>query len=208
MKDAPSVRRRRAIASVDLGELKLQAEQRSAAAGLTLSAWLRPLVQRALTDHEPTGEPSASPSTAMPEGPARRLWMDPDLAAQVDAMCQAGGFRTRVALLRALLAGHRGTTSDVASHLGDAITQLTTSNFQLVGLGRNLNQIAKSLNTYPGKTTLAERRAIEQAVETIRAHLELSARVVGDLRPLIRTPKPTSKAPVRRRPRGKEVMHG
>jgi hypothetical protein len=68
----------------------------------------------------------------------------------------------------------------------------TITNYELAGLGRNLNQVARSLNAYPGRTTAAEREAIAKAVAAVRAHLEVAANIIGSLPQRTRARKPSA----------------
>lgn len=116
-----------------------------------------------------------------------RAWLDADLTADLDAITQTGGFRNRSAALRGILknVGLAGSDSSTA----DAVRALGVSNHHLVAVGRNINQIAKALHALPGQTTAAERIELEEAVKAIHQHLNVASRLVGELRPMLKTEK-------------------
>jgi hypothetical protein len=60
---------------------------------------------------------------------------------------------------------------------------LVQSNYELRALGRNLNQIARSLNAYPGKVTASERNELASLAAHIDAHVRKSASVLLALNP-------------------------
>lgn len=193
MDDAASSPARRSVTSVDLGELKPQVALASAAAGVGPSTWLRELVRRELHAHGAVH----SKAPAVPETPAPhpdrtavyRAWLDADLTAKLDRVTEQGGFRTRAAALRGLL---EGVAMSGGSSTGDAVHALGLSNHQLVAIGRNINQIAKSLHAAPGKTGASERIALDAAVSAIHKHLELTAVLVGELRPMLKSKRDKS----------------
>lgn len=176
--------RRRAIASVDLGDLKAEVTQRCAAASQTPSTWLRALIQRELAS-DPTRPPKPLPRPR--RAVTYRPWLEAELVDKLDRLCATSGFRSRTAAVRAVLDGVNVGAG--GGGLGEAVTALSLSNHQLVALGRNLNQVARSLNAYPGKTTVADRQALERTGTAIRAHLEQASRLLAELRPMLKPPK-------------------
>lgn len=178
------------VTSVDLGELKPQVVALSAAVGLGPSTWLRELVRREV---EGGGAPTDAGVVTVPKAKSPavyRAWLDADLTAALDAITQTGGFRNRTAALRAILknVGLPGSGSSTA----EAVRAMGISNHHLVALGRNLNQIAKALHAAPGKTTSAERIELEEAAKAIYKHLEVASRLVGELRPMVKTKQETA----------------
>ena len=186
MEDAAPQAVRRSVTSVDLGEMKGRVVALSAAAGVGPSTWLRELVRREVEGAAISGaEPGDALVQACAAKPVYRAWLDANLTAGLDEVARRGGFRNRTAALRALVKGV--SASSAASSTGEAVRALGVSNHQLVVIGRNVNQIAKALHAAPGKTTAAERIELEEAVRAIHRHLDLAARLVGELRPMLKT---------------------
>ena len=201
----------RATTNVDLGPLKPAVASASAAAGQRPSDWIRAAIQARLNAAELTDAADAADAADAPAPPepdaaterhAYRAWLDARKTAKLDQLVQLSGRRSRSAVLGALIegvdlgiadviGGNDGNDGNSNATLADATQALTRSNHELVACGRNLNQVAKSLNTYPGKTTVADRMAIEQAAKAVQAHLPRAARLVADLLPLV-TPRPVS----------------
>jgi hypothetical protein len=123
-----------------------------------------------------------------PRGPGvYRAWFDAQQTAKLDLIVARTGRRSRIKALHALLDGVPIGAPASAANLGQAVQALARSNHELVAVGRNLNQVARSLNAYPGRTTTAERMAIERVLAAVRSHLEEAARVVAELRPQLKT---------------------
>jgi len=66
----------------------------------------------------------------------------------------------------------------------DVFGQLVQSNYELRAIGRNVNQIAKSLNLYPGKITDAERKALAAVPARLAEHTEGLAKALRDVSPV------------------------
>jgi hypothetical protein len=123
-----------------------------------------------------------------PRGPGvYRAWFDAQQTGKLDLIVARTGRRSRIKALHALLDGVPIGAAASAANLGQAVQALARSNHELVAVGRNLNQVARSLNAYPGRTTTAERMAIERVLAAVRSHLEEAARVVAELRPQLKT---------------------
>ena len=190
----------RATAHIDLGPLKGAIAAQSAARRMTPSAWIRETLAARLatqdravldTQAQPSAEPSADQTTD-PTPDYQALFTRAE-AAKLDAIVSSTGRRSRIAVLRALLDGvDLGTQGQAPSTTGatlfDATQALRSSNFALVPVGRNLNQVAKSLNAYPGKTSTAERMTIEQTVSAVSKHLDRAARLIAAVAPLVKSP--------------------
>ena len=185
MENAASTSPRRVVTSVDLGELKPQVVALSAAAGVGPSTWLRELVRREVEGGAARADTGVLAAPKAKSQSVYRAWLDADLTAELDAITRTGGFRNRTAALRAILknVGLQGTDSSTA----DAVRAVGVSNHHLVAIGRNINQIAKALHAAPGKTTASERIELEEAAKAIHKHLEVASRLVGELRPMVRT---------------------
>lgn len=175
---------RRVTTSVDLGELRARLVEVSNAAGLGPSTWIRDLVRRELSAEGPPAVTKPDAGVPASEG-VYRAWLDAELTAKLDLMTKRGGFRTRVATLRALVEGVNVGDSNVS--LGDAVEALGASNHRLVAIGRNVNQIAKALHGAGGKATTADVLALDDALRVIHGHVDLAANLVGELRPLFKS---------------------
>lgn len=180
---------RRSTLNVDLGPLRAAVDAASRQAEVKPSAWVRQAVQRAL---DGSGEGFAMPAGKQETDPDRgegvyRAWFDADQTTKLDLIVARTGRRSRIKALHALLDGVQVGAEASAANLADAVEALARSNHELVAVGRNLNQVAKSLNAFPGKTSVADRMAIERVLATTRGHLEVAARVVAELRPTVKT---------------------
>ena len=65
----------------------------------------------------------------------------------------------------------------------EAMQAITASNRELMALGKNVNQIARSLHQYPGKTTDRERVLLRALPELIQQHTETVAKWLLDHNP-------------------------
>jgi hypothetical protein len=168
----------RGLLTVDLRELKPQVETHAKARGERASSWLRRLVERELASPEPASEslpsPGEDPSSVVKTTlriEARALARLAEQAA-LEGVTRARWIERRVFDQTAAVAL---TPSDVEA--------LTRSTYELAGIARNLNQIARSLNTHPGLTTRGERQTIASAVDLARAHVDLASTFVASLGP-------------------------
>ena len=189
MKDAVLSSARRSITSVDLGELRAGVTAASAAAGVGPSTWLRDLVRRELSSASST-TPTA-PTPVEETSGVYRAWLDAAATATLDRITQAGGFRSRAAALRGLLDGvnvNVGTRGTVG--IAEAVHALGLSNHQLVAVARQMSELAKAAASGSSKQpTVVDRLALNQSLQSIRAHLDLAAILVGELRPMLKSRK-------------------
>ena len=156
----------------------------SAAAGLGPSTWIRELVRRELSSEGLAAITKPDSRVPATEG-VYRAWLDAELTTKLDVLTERGGFKTRVATLRALVKGVNVGDSNVS--VGDAVKTLGASNHRLVAIGRNVNQIAKALHGVGGKATTADVVALDDATRAIHKHLDLAAALVGELRPMFKS---------------------
>jgi hypothetical protein len=72
---------------------------------------------------------------------------------------------------------------------------LVKSNAGLAPIGRNLNQVARALNTYPGPMSSADRQNLAEVAQRVSEHLELVSEVLNAIRAprirLVRSGEPT-----------------
>ncbi|HSW15715.1 MAG TPA: hypothetical protein VLJ86_00700 [Ramlibacter sp.] len=187
---------RRATINVDLGVLKAAVEARSAAAGVKPSAWIRDAIQARLEAADGPSEAAGDAPIGVP-GKVYRPDLDSRAVAKLDELRMSSGRRTRLGVLKALIDGvdlgvAKGAAAPGVRNLSDAVQELIQSNHQLVAVGRNLNQVAKSLNLYPGRATTADRLVIERAVEVVGQHLEVASKLLAEVRPQVRLKGETS----------------
>ena len=186
--------------TVHLGDLRPRLVAAAAVAGVGPSTWLRDLVRRELDAVAPASASQPSPE-ADTSSAVYRAWLNADLTAQLDVRRERDGFRSRAAVLRALISGV-GITGDVdASTVGeksavgpssrpaalrDAVDVLGASNHQLVGVARNVSSIAKILREGNGATRVIDRIRLEESVDAINSHVRAASELLGDLRPLLK----------------------
>lgn len=208
---------RRSLTSVDLGDLRPQVDAACAAAGIGPSTWLRDLVRRELTKATPAGsdtpskyDPSSEP-TPEDRTPTYRAWLDAAATAKLDRITEASGFRTRAAALRGLIEGvnvdmptsrfsglQNALPSAQKARPGvcEAIQALGTSNHHLVDTARQLRDLGKLIAAADkANLTAAVGASLGQAVQATHKHLEVAAKLVGELRPMLKTQKPQPQEP-------------
>ena len=153
----------RATLHVDVGpELSARVRAAAAAGGRTPSEWTRELLQRELRQETAQEAASADTGHQQQSGPAAsaaapgRLVLDAELASLLQQVQAQGQFRTRPAALRLVLRHFIGQGPTPAAEpvdatpLKDGVAALMRSNHELLPIGKNINQIAKSLNAMQG----------------------------------------------------------
>jgi hypothetical protein len=68
---------------------------------------------------------------------------------------------------------------EAAGALRDALVK---SNATLAPIGRNLNQVTRALNTYPGQVSLADRENLAEVARRVLEHLELASQLLHAIR--------------------------
>ena len=184
----------RATLHVDVGpELSARVRAAAAAGGRTPSEWTRELLQRELaqeavsadTGHQQQSGPDAS---AVAPG---RLVLDAELASLLQQVQVQGQFRTRPAALRLVLRHFIGQGATPAAEsvdatpLKDGVAALMRSNHELLPIGKNINQIAKSLNAMQGGFRNTDTKNLQVFAQAVREHVEQAARVVASIRALV-----------------------
>lgn len=184
----------RATLHVDVGpELSARVRAAAAAGGRTPSEWTRELLQRELaqeaasadTVHQQLTGPDAS--AAAPG----RLVLDAELASLLQQVQVQGQFRTRPAALRLVLRHFIGqgptpaAESVDATPLKDGVAALMRSNHELLPIGKNINQIAKSLNAMQGGFRNTDTKNLQAFAQAVREHVEQASRVVSTIRALV-----------------------
>jgi hypothetical protein len=177
----------RATLHVDVGaELSARVRAAAAAGGRTPSEWTRELLQRELaqeagsadTGHSAARVEASTPSSAAAPG---RLVLDAELASLLHQVQSQGQFRTRPAALRLVLRHFIGQGSTPAAEpvdatpLKDGVAALMRSNHELLPIGKNINQIAKSLNAMQGGFRNTDTKNLQVFAHAVREHVEQAA---------------------------------
>ena len=184
----------RATLHVDVGpELSARVRAAAAAGGRTPSEWTRELLQRELaqeTASADTGHQQQTRPDASAAAPGR-LVLDAELASLLQQVQVQGQFRTRPAALRLVLRHFIGqgptpaAESVDATPLKDGVAALMRSNHELLPIGKNINQIAKSLNAMHGGFRNTDTRNLQVFAQAVREHVEQASRVVATIRALV-----------------------
>lgn len=184
----------RATLHVDVGpELSARVRAAAAAGGRTPSEWTRELLQRELAQEAAsadTGHQQQSGPDASAAAPGR-LVLDAELASLLQQVQVQGQFRTRPAALRLVLRHFIGQGSTPAAEpvdatpLKDGVAALMRSNHELLPIGKNINQIAKSLNAMQGGFRNTDTKNLQVFAQAVREHVEQAARVVASMRALV-----------------------
>lgn len=184
----------RATLHVDVGpELSARVRAAAAAGGRTPSEWTRELLQRELAQEAAsadTGHQQQSGPDASAAAPSR-LVLDAELASLLQQVQVQGQFRTRPAALRLVLRHFIGQGSTPAAEpvdatpLKDGVAALMRSNHELLPIGKNINQIAKSLNAMQGGFRNTDTKNLQVFAQAVREHVEQAARVVASMRALV-----------------------
>ena len=170
--------------NVRLADLSEPATAAAANSGMTVSEWIRRAVAESLKrpmqgtvpDMGPSTGPSTSPSTGT--GSKHRLVLRmpaADLARWRTEAQQHGLSLNQYIVLQ------MSVTGDAARRIAVAVETLRGSTVALAAVGRNLNQITRSWNTYPGQSTAGERALLAQACAATNAHRSAAARLLADL---------------------------
>jgi hypothetical protein len=187
--------------SVRLDDLHEQVLAAAMASGVGPSTWLRDLARRELSAGV-SSSPSAEAVDSEASAAVYRAWLSADLTAQLDLRRKRDGFRSRAAVLRALISGVGITAGgDVAAPrdeaaagplgrpatLRDAVDVLGASNHQLVAIARNVSVIAKALRDGDGAGRVIDRIRLEESVTAVRTHIQVASVLLGVLRPLLKS---------------------
>lgn len=185
----------RATLHVDVGpELSARVRAAAAAGGRTPSEWTRELLQRELAQEAASADTAHQQVHPGPDASAAapgRLVLDAELASLLQQVQTQGQFRTRPAALRLVLRHFIGqgptpaAESVDATPLKDGVAALMRSNHELLPIGKNINQIAKSLNAMQGGFRNTDTKNLQVFAQAVREHVEQAARVVATIRALV-----------------------
>ncbi len=159
--------KRTTTVTVDLGELKAPWQAWCQAHGITPSHALRNALRQAMDGKTRQAPPRSRVSPRRERATARiELNLTSSELAALKKMAGHEGYlptKWLVAMIRTKLTGQ--------PHVGQPeLERLTRSNQQLLALGRNLNQIAKVLNTAPQNRTAFRTEVITELSRVIQAH--------------------------------------
>ena len=156
---------------VDLGDLKDPWQAYCTANGLTPSQATREVIRK-LIQHSPANPAPATEVQGARDPGGRKIRKEVRLteseARHAERMAAAAGFSVPMwiaALVRAQLTQNPQFGQKEQELLGE-------SNYQLLALGRNLNQIAKSLNTAPEDRRVYRIDQIDDLRTSIKAHVK------------------------------------
>jgi hypothetical protein len=169
----------RQIVSVDLGDLAALVADAAKAANVGRSTWLKDLARRELgAAPHPANSDADADSTLV-----YRPWLSAAATAKLDLIVATNGFRNRTAAIRAVLDGVAVASESGPAALADAVQALGRSNHGLVEIRQRL----AAVGARPG-VRAEDSAAIAIAITDMRRHLMTAAVLVGELRPLVKTP--------------------
>jgi hypothetical protein len=158
--------------AVELGPLKAQWEAYCRRTGLSASESVRLLIGRALGSRPHAVQRFALADTDAPRQRVE-IRLTPDECAALQEVADAAGFsvnRWIVAMIRAQLVSE----PQFGEH---ELAMLAASNSQLAAIGRNLNQIARALNTH--ELVEPYRLKVLETLKTeVDTHLDMVNRVI------------------------------
>ena len=165
-----SSEKRTTTITVDLGELKAPWLAWCQQQAVTPSHAFRQVLRQALDGHRKQSAPPRQRVTRRRERATARMKVNvtPSELTALRTCAQLEGYQPTawvVAMIRTKLTGE--------PHVGQPeLAALTRSNQQLLALGRNLNQIAKVLNTGPQNRSAFQVEAITELSRVIQAHTD------------------------------------
>lgn len=150
-------------------ELKARVAERAAEAGLTTSEWIRQAIAAAA--EAPVGAGGARvlerPEQELASGGVGRRVSLRAPAAEVSRWeleaAEHGLNLARYLRLQMSVTGERGR------RVSTAVETLGAASVQIARIGRNLNQIARSINTMPGQSTAVQRRELSETCRAVDA---------------------------------------
>ena len=145
-------------------ELEASVDQAAAASGLASSEWIRRAIANGLSQggKEPAG--AAGLASAPSDGGERRVSLrvpSSELARWESEALEHGLNLNRYIRLQ------MSVTTDRGRRVAAAVEVLGTASVEIARIGRNLNQIARSLNTFPGQTTTIQRGTLMEACKAV-----------------------------------------
>lgn len=173
--------------TVDMRGLKAALVARAQAQRVSVSVLVRTAVEREFGRVDLSAEPEGAMRTAAPAGSIVKLSirLASDEAEQLDAGARRAGL-SRGAFLAGLLANVPSLAGGTGSRL-DCLAALTSSSAELSTLSRDIHRLTALLRRGEVGPAQQYRRMLDTLGDDVRAHLNLAAGVLADLRPA-RTP--------------------
>ena len=165
--------------NVRLGDLEARIEAEARRAGATVSAWMRQALSAALPPVEAAPTPAAASFESAPAPEARRRVVLRASAAEVDRWEREAA--AHALTLNRYLVLQMSVTPESGRRIAAAAETVRASLVELAAIGRNLNQLARSWNTYPGQSTAAERAALAAGCAKVDRMCERLSTLVGEL---------------------------
>lgn len=170
------VRPRGRTRNVRLGTLEAAIEAAAGRSGMTVSAWMRQALQAALPGSAGGGV-AAAPVDRAPGG--RRRVVLRTTAAEAERW-QREAAEHALSLAR-YVELQMSVTPDQARRVAAAAETVRAALIEIAAVGRNLNQLARSWNTYPGQSSAGERKALAAACANVEQFCARVSALVGDL---------------------------
>lgn len=161
--------------AIRLGENSLPLDSYRAKTGQSRSEAINTLLAFALRKGQPVAKARLDMEAGEKDRVRRQLRLTPSEHQLALQLTGKFGFRNMQTFLIRLL---RVAADEAALLRQDELNALLASNLQLAGIGRNLNQIAKRLNTLDEGLKGGDMQVIEEAVAMCRSHVQGVAQVV------------------------------
>lgn len=174
--ESEPVRRRGRTRNVRLGTLEAAIEAAAARAGMTVSAWMRQALQAALPGSADGAVAGASVDRA--PGARRRVVLRTSAADAERWQREAAEHALSLARYVEL---QMSVTPDQARRVAAAAETVRAALIEIAAVGRNLNQLARSWNTYPGQSSAGERKALAAACANVDQLCARVSALVGEL---------------------------
>ena len=174
--ESEPVRRRGRTRNVRLGTLEAAIEAAAARAGMTVSAWMRQALQAALPGSTDGAVAGASVDRA--PGARRRVVLRTSAADAERWQREAAEHALSLARYVEL---QMSVTPDQARRVAAAAETVRAALIEIAAVGRNLNQLARSWNTYPGQSSAGERKALAAACANVDQLCARVSALVGEL---------------------------
>ena len=162
--------------NVRLGTLEAAIEAAAGRAGMTVSAWMRQALQAALPGSP--GGAAAGASADRAPGERRRVVLRTTAA---DAERWQREAAEHALSLTRYVELQMSVTPEQARRVAAAAETVRAALIEIAAVGRNLNQLARSWNTYPGQSSAGERRALAAACANVDQFCARVSTLVGEL---------------------------
>ncbi len=163
------------IQKLRLLELDEPVRAAAAAAGMSVSEWIRQAIRRGLANED--GADKAPHKQADDAGRTRRLTLRADEASV--RRWQREALEHSLSLTR-YLDLQMSVTPERARRIAEVAATVRASLVQVSSIGRNLNQLARSWNTYPGQSTAVERQRLAELCEKVDDFCDRASRLTGE----------------------------